>query len=260
MPNITGVQWRDEQDASNYPFEDGLALTNDDGIVVPPGLLLDAVLYAPFSGARPRLSKIIITNETATLIFGDSVTEAVCQGVVSLAEPGDAVVLTDSYATECGVLVSSEIRLAGLQALPVGEHEFTAEQTALVPTVVVPSSSGVSSLILPSGQKLVGEVWLVGGQGVIIQQDESGNISINAVGDPLFKKALCDPGRYETPRFLKKLVVQKGPITHTFEPNSLGDIPITVGSNIVEDGVLRVEKSDSGLRWNIVGEKLRGVL
>lgn len=260
MAKVTGREWRDEQDASNYPFEDGLPLVNNDGLPVPPGLLLDAVIYAPFTGDRPRLSKIIIANDTAELVIGDSVDDAVCAGSLDLAQPPDAVVLRDAWGRDCGLLISSALRLASLQALPVGEHAFESHQTAFVTSVshLTPPNC-VQELVLPSGERLTGEVWLVGGAGVILEVANN-TVRVNCVGDPLFRKSQCNPETYSTPRFLRQVVVQKGPLTQVILPNSLGDVPITVGSNIVDDTVLRVEQVSDGLRFGVVGEKLRGVL
>lgn len=268
MAKVTGRQWRDEQDASNYPFEDVATLLNDSGVSLPPGLFLDALLYSTGMGGRPRLSQLVVTNSTVTIVVGDENTDELCSGVVDLLDIGDLVPLRDADGRDSGVLVSDSLRLSSLQSLINGTHKFTAEQAGFVPAVVaaVPPT-GVQGLRLPDGTVVTGEIWLVGGEGVIFDAAATldGDVAAtliraHAVGDPLFKKAACAEETYETPRFLRRLVVQKGPLSHYLGPNDFGDIPITVGSNLATDAVLRVEGIAGGARVSVVGEKLRSVL
>lgn len=268
MAKVTGRQWRDEQDASNYPFEDGATLLNDAGVTLPPGLFLDAILYPVDIGSRPRLSQLVVTNSTVTVVIGDSYTDELCSGTVDLLSIGDLIPLRDAAGRDSGVLVSDSLRLSSLQSLVNGTHEFTAEQAGFVPSVVAAAPpTGVQGLRLPDGTIITGEVWLVGGEGIIFDVADTVDggaaatlIRAHAVGDPLFKKTACAEETYETPRFLRRLVVQKGPLSHYLGPNDFGDIPITVGSNLVTDTVLRVEGIAGGARVSVVGEKLRSVL
>lgn len=268
MAKVTGRQWRDEQDASNYPFEDGLTLTNDSGVSLPPGLFLDAIIYPPGIGGRPRLSRLVVANSSVTVVIGDENTAELCSGEIDLLNIGDLIPLRDTAGRDSGVLVSDSLRLSSLQSLLNGTHDFTVEQTGLVPSVTASApAEGVQGLRLPDGSVITGEVWLVGGEGVIFevenvtdQAEAATLIRAHAVGDPLFKKAACAEETYETPRFLRRLVVQKGGISHYLGPNDFGDIPITVGSNLAADTVLRVEGIAGGARVSIVGEKLRSVL
>lgn len=263
MPNISGVEWQAEHDNSNYPFEDGATLSNWDYSILP-GVFIDAVLYPVSPTGSLYLSSVVVNNTSVTIIIGDEATPELCGGSFSLVAIPDNVVLTDSHGRDCGILISETMRLAAFAAWPNTKIVFEPSQTRFVAAVVRSvSRSAITSLVINEADYLAGEIWLVGGEGVILavepNADGGKTIRVHAVGDPLFKKALCSAETYATPKFLRKLVVQKGGSTYDVLPNERGDIPITVGANLVTDTVLRIEPDSSGMVIGLVGEKLQGI-
>jgi hypothetical protein len=263
MPNISGVEWQAEHDNSNYPFEDGATLNNWEFSILP-GVFIDAVLYPLNTNSYLYLSSVTVTNTTVLITIGDANTQELCSGSFSLVDIPNNVVLSDANGRDCGLLISETMRLAAFAAWPNTRIEFEPSQTRFVAGVIKsPTSSAATALVVNDTEYQTGEVWLVGGEGVILDVITAAGgkkaVRVHAVGDPLFKKALCSAEIYETPKFLRTLVVQKGGVTFNVTPNSLGDIQITVGANLVTDTVLRIESDSSGLIVGLVGEKLQGI-
>ena len=268
---VRAREWRDENDRSNFPFEDGASLRSDSGMVLLPGTFLDAVLYPAEATGALFLSQVLLRSGSVTLTIGDAEHDNLCTGTFDLQDPPEEIRLVDSYGRSSGLLVSEPLRLAVFQAWSLGTHTFTAEQTPLVAAVSwLQPDPGVQGLLLgDTGAELVaGEVWLVGGDGILLSYREvveppgltRSVIRIDAVGDPLFLRQLCsEPGLFQSPRFLRQLVVQKGPRTHTVLPGGSGDVQITVGSQLAADTVLRISPTATGMIFDTVGEKLQTI-
>lgn len=263
MPSISGIEWQAEHDNSNYPFEDGATLNNWEYSILP-GVFIDAILYPANPTGSLYLASVTVNNTSVTISIGDESTQELCSGYFSLVAIPDNVVLIDNQGRDCGLLISEAMRLAAFAAWPNKTIAFEPSQTRFVANVVKSISTGnVTSLVDGNSVQQSGEVWLVGGDGIVLAVDELAGgkkaVRIHAVGDPLFKKALCSAETYATPKFLRKLIVQKGGATYEVTPNDLGDIPITVGANLVTDTVLRIEPDSAGMIIGLVGEKLQGI-
>ncbi len=263
MPSVSGIEWQAEHDNSNYPFEDGATLNNWEYSILP-GVFIDAILYPVNPTGSLYLASVTVNNTSVTIQLGDDATQELCSGSFSLVAIPNNVVLTDKQGRDCGLLISEAMRLAAFATWPNKTIVFEPSQTKFVANVVKSISTGnLTSMVVDQADYQSGEVWLVGGDGVILEvADVAGGkqaVRVHAVGDPLFKKALCSAETYETPRFLRKLIVQKGGATYEVLPNDLGDIPITVGGNLVTDTVLRVEPDSAGMIIGLVGEKLQGI-
>ena len=71
MAKIRSREFRDEQAASNYPFEDAATLTNNEGDLLLSDLLLDAVLHPAGAVGPLYLSQINIDNDQCTIVIGN---------------------------------------------------------------------------------------------------------------------------------------------------------------------------------------------
>lgn len=257
-------EFRNEHDASSFPFSDRATLVNSSGVRLPTGLFLDLLLYPAGEHDTLYLSKIsILTAETARIYFGDSAQADLVWADIDLFEPPEISQIVDSAGRTAGVLVSDSVRLSVLQTWALGDYEFEPAQTEIVAACQLPqpaTSLGVTSL-----QGISQPLWLVGHKGVILQTEErvlrlNGSartvqvITVNAVGEPNFKQAACAPELYEQPRFLRKVVFQTGQKNYHALPNARGDIQLTGAGE--SDTVLRVTPTAEGLSLRAVGQPL----
>lgn len=268
MAQIRDREWRDENEDSNYPFEDRATLVSSLDQILLAGTFLDAALYPTGVTGSLFIAQIIVTNSDITIVLGTEEVEDVCRGTFPLDTLPDEIRMVDTFGRAAGVLVSDALHLSVFQAWPTGTHEFGIDAAPFVAAVVFATPADhVQGFLLDDGSVVSGEVWLVGGLGVILSNrqviDPLGNtfevIRADAVGDALFKRRLCSPGLFQTPRFLRRLVVQKGDRKHTILPNDFGDVQITVGSQLAPDTILRIYPEQAGILFETVGEQLQDI-
>ena len=99
---------------------------------------------------------------------------------------------------------------------------------------------GVRGLVLEDGTVVSGEVWLVGENGIILTSETHDTkqtcaadavtqnvIRVDAVGDPLFLRKLCDPDElFTTPKFVKTIKIKTGSYEFDYSPDERGYIYI----------------------------------
>lgn len=267
--------WRDEFEATTYPFGDWATLTSNTGVFIPEGTFLDASIYPVGGGSRLRLSKVVVEQQTITIYIGNDSKEELCSGVIEFLNPVDEIRLTDAYDRPAGLLVSEEERLAIFQTWPTSIHKFTFAQAGLCPFVCVPIvEDHLLGFELDDGSIVSGDVWLVGGDGVILTYEENENarddcdvqnavdplearIKVNIVGDPLFRQRLCSTGSI-TPKFLKQLTFKVGCTSNVVAPNAHGRVRMSTGRPDGESTILRIHGSGGILNIGAVGEELDG--
>ncbi len=270
-------EWRDDNAATNYPFSDTATLTNDEGDFISTSTLIDAVFY-PVGGLQDLyLSQIRVTATTLTFVVGDSGNAERCWAATVLQTVNDdssadvVIPFRDSSGRVCGQFVTTRRRLTFFQSWSAGTHEFVYEQTAFVARVVHPlPAAGLGGIVLPSGESVTGEVWLLGDDGIVLQAGSTAKIkgtcgsfttvqtiNVNVVGDPLFRRRLCqDPELFQGPQFIEEIIVQVGCDQLRLTPDERGEFKIVVGRNIAEDNILRAEVFPGGLRLGAVGESI----
>lgn len=255
-------EWRAQNDATRYPFAVGATLTSEDGRALVEGTFLDAVVHAVGGREGAYLSRVSITHQSATLWVGDAASTARCSGTFPLIRPPDLVALADEYGRPAGLLVSESRRLGIFQSWGVGEHTFARRASEFCATCCVPTpEAGVRGIMLPDGEVLTGDVWLVGEDGVVLRASaETVNgrpttvIRIDVVGDPLFRRRLCSPDDlFVTPRFVKTLRVLHSGGSFDCTPDEYGNVRIAEDNGSTSDTVIRVRTTTSGLSVGMAG-------
>lgn len=254
MPQIMFPEFRDENAPTKYPFSDEATLKTVEGLAIEPDAFLDATLY-PIGGLeRQYLSRIIVASRSVTIVIGDTKTANLASVTFDPLAPPESLTLTDDYGRPAGVLVSDALRLAVFQSWPIGEHRFLAGATEFVASCVIPMPQvGVRGFVTPDGTLFTGDVWIVGEDGVVVSREGDDTLRVDVVGDPLFRRRLCQPLQlFATPRFVQTI--------NGMRPDVRGDFKITVGRTLASDTVLRVYADESGgITFEAVGQLLQGV-
>lgn len=260
--------WRRENDATRYPFSPRARLTNEAGLVLTEGTFLDASLFPVGSAGPLYLTRAVVTHETATLYVGDEADPDRCSGSFRLVDPPADVALADPVGRPAGVLASEPARLAVVQSWGVGTHEFEPADTEFCATCCVPTPEvGLRGVLLDSGELLTGDVWLVGSDGVVLRgetltvqgpcgtQETVTAVRVDVVGDPLFRRRLCQPrDLFATPNPVRAVRVI-GPDGEEFEvtPDERGNVQLTGGNNLADDTILRLLTTPTGVKVELVG-------
>lgn len=272
MPEqILYPEWRRQNQTTHYPFSSRASLTNAAGRVFVEGLFIDAALYPIGAGAGLYLSSVAIDHETVLVTLSDPVNGQLATGEIPLINPPDDIVLTDAFGRPAGILVGESQRLSQFQSWGVGLHTFLANDTEFAATVCFPTPEvGVRGIRLDSGELFVGDVWMIGSDGVVLRRevvdvdatcnDAGGSrevIRVDVVGDPLFRRQLCVPASlFEPPRFIRSIMVVGPNGTLTCEPDAAGNIAITGNNHTANDTVLRIVTTPAGLRVSAVGQQV----
>lgn len=269
MPSrVMHPEWRASQAGTKYPFADSATLTNSAGRFIAEDAFLDLSIYAIGGQERMFLSRVIVTSSLITVYFGDAADKQRCNGRFNLASPPDNVELLDRYNRPAGLIVSRGELLAQLQALGLGTHDFLVTATEICASCVMPTpEQGVRGFILDDGTVLSGDVWMVGGAGVVLtheqitRSDACGDtvteqaVRVDVVGDPLFRRLLCGSADlFSTPRILTELrILHNCELVTTLTPDDQGNIRILVGGNLAADTTLRARTTTEGLQLEKVG-------
>lgn len=261
-------EWRKQNETTKYPFSDRATLENVDGRRIVNGTFIDAALYPTGVAAGLYLSQVVITHQTATLTLGVPGSPAVATGSFELVSQASDIIFTDASGRPAGLLISEPQRLSIFQTWGVGTYEFLPAEAEFAATVCFPTPEvGVRGILLDDGSLMTGDVWLVGSDGVVLRvahetlpasrgkpERTVQVIRVDVVGDPLFRRRLCQPTNlFTTPRFIKTIRIE-GP-NQTFEcsPDQFGDLKIAVNNDLADDTVLRITPVPNGLKVSAVG-------
>jgi hypothetical protein len=239
-------EWRDENRNRKYPFSDTATLVSDDSLELPEAAFFDARLYPVGGGARQHLSAVIVDVGVLTFEVSDEV-RVRGTGEFSQVSPEETIFLFDGYGRPAGVLVCDPDQLSTLLGWAPGRHAFSVAASEFVSSVVVPvPERNVSAFVLQSEDAFFGDVWLVGGDGVVLREDGADVVRVDVVGDPYYTRRACDkePTAVYTPRFLKRI--------NGMRPDALGNFIFSPGS-AREDNVLRIEPEYGGLHIFLAG-------
>jgi hypothetical protein len=272
MGRLFGTPWRETHRENKFPFTEQSSLRARSGGQLLEGVVLDASLYPPAGTSRYRLAKVTIASDRAIWYLGDGQQDELATAVLSFVSPEAILAFTDEHDRPAGVLVLDPLAALSIRGWGLGDHEFDAGDAEFCGSVCLPASAvGVTGLLLDDGTLLTGDVWLVGGDGVVLTQEErirtgSCQVSIaetvlrvDVVGDPLFRRRLCSPtDRFDPPRWLQTITIVADNQTVVLTPDELGQIRIQLGANLADDSALRIALRDNQLMFEIVGTLTEG--
>lgn len=261
-------EWRRQFEGTKYPFSQRTTLANAGGRFLTETTFLDAALYPVGAGGRLFLSAVVLTHQTAALTLATPDQPQIATATFSLTAPPDQVVFSDAAGRPAGVLISESQRLALFQSWGVGTHEFSVEQTEFCPSVVFPTPEvGVRGFVLETGEVFVGDVWIVGDDGVVVRLEETDVpdddgcgvrrvkvVRLDVVGDPLFRRRLCSPrDLFHTPRFVKTLRVVAPNGTVDCPPGPAGNVLLVTNGHLAADTILRIRTTGEAIDVSAVG-------
>ena len=244
---IQNFEFRDDYRSSHYPFSDSAnRVSNEYRRVINAGTFVDALLYPIDATSNVYLSQIDITAQTVTFNIADRRRRALATGVIDLFDPQEIIYLYDSYSRPAGTLVAAPLALAQFGAWEIGAHTFNSTQTEFVASCLkVPVKNGVQGFTTEIPELFAGDVYLLGENGITLTA-EGEVITVNAVGDPLYRRKECLPtDKFIPPSFF--LTVNGCP------PDQYGNFNITVGDNLASDTIVRIVQTESGLEIRAVG-------
>lgn len=239
---ILHPQFRDENADSKYPFVDGATLRSSDARLLDPRLFIDVLLSPVGQTSSLYLQAVEIDGLVLTFFVANNSGTVVCTGSVTFGEEIEgSIPLADEIGRPAGVFLTDPDLLASLQQWATGRTEFDSGATQFVPSVIIPSPEvGVRGLGDPIDIALVNDVWIVGEDGVIVTKTEENAIRVDIVGDPLFRRKLCDGSEtFEPPRFLKTI--------NNIPPTYWGGFRLQVGRVDSTKPALRIFAEDGSL-------------
>jgi hypothetical protein len=262
---IIVAEWRAENASLRFPFTDRSTLQSSTGITLPENAFVDAAVHPPEHSGRVFLGEIRVTLDATTYVLSSERASELATGV----RTDDVIWFYDSLGRSAGVLVVDPDVLP--TNWPLGNHAFR-QSAEFVPSVIEPSvETGPTSLVLPDGSLISGDVWLVGDAGVVLTVQDN-VLDINVVGDPLFRRRLCDPevsdvyvassslvAPFFTPTYLQYISIPVNGEWVDVPADEFGGFVIMANDAATPDSVLRVYPRDGTIRIELVGKLTIGV-
>jgi hypothetical protein len=264
---VQGSQWRKQNDPTKYPFAANAKLQNGSGRVIVEGTFLDAALYPIGDATGLFVTSVTVGFQTVTVTVGTEVAPALGTGTFDAIDPPDEVALVDTLGRPAGVLVSEGLRLGLFRSWGVGTHEFLPDETPFCGSCVFPTPEpGLRGITLETGELFIGDVWLIGDDGVVLRASEETRtagdgtsrrvqvIRVDVVGDPLFRRRLCQPNNlFETPRFLREIRFVGPNMDFVCGPDDAGNVRLAVTNDLVSDTILRLNSTSTGVTVGVAG-------
>jgi hypothetical protein len=250
-------QFRDEQADSRYPFADRATLVStEQRLDIGRDTFFDATIYTIGSSRQAYISSIVVGAQQIEIRVGDVADKDRAAAVFNpLSPPENGVLeLFDAFGRPAGKLLSTPLALARFSGWSAAAHTFSIAATEFVSSVVIPAREpGVRALKTLDGPIMTGDVWLVGGRGVVVRKEDETTIRIDIIGEPLFSRYICDEfNRFEPRTFLQTLTI--GNVA--CGPDEYGNFIITATGHGASDTVLRVFPQDGNIRIDTVGRKV----
>lgn len=263
-------EWRKQNETIKYPFSNTASLVNGEGLTIFDGVFVDASIYLVGGTERIYISQIDVSFESVTIWIGDQEEKLRASGTFSLLTLPEEVALKDQYDRPAGVLITGASRLNVFQSWPIGQHEFTVNETEFAATACIPTPEvGLRGFVLEDGSFFAGDVWLVGEDGVVLTnslvsvQQRSGEsklyntIRVDIVGDPLFRRRLCVPvDLFSSPRFVKQIRVIHADGEFFCLPDEFGNISISTSNQNVLNNPLRIRNTGQGVIIEMAGKAI----
>lgn len=176
---ISSQTWQDSLWGLSYPFAAAGPILAEDGTDLGPDTITDLALFVSSATTSVFLYTITVTQGvSAVLAFTDVTGAAMGSAVVTPGGSGRTGITLDGI--NVGFLTCDVAAMRGVLNWSPGPYVFRA---ALVPHVLVFSDpTWRRGIVVPSGEVLTGEIWLVGADGVQLEA-VSGGFVVHAYGD-----------------------------------------------------------------------------
>jgi len=253
MSELRYPQWRNENDQGKYPFAVYSTLTNGT-VLIPENVFADARLH-PIGGSKDQyISKITKADDTIVFYISDAISGVLATGTYQISNPSDrsTITLLDPYGRAAGVIVTDALRLLPILGWASGDYAFTADQATFVCGVVtpMPKDIGLRSLRVDdtSNNIVSGDVFIVGGRGVVLElarEDTDIVITVNAMGEPLFKQVICEGVGFLNPCKLKTI--------NGVKPDPYGNFHIVPCCLETDQTLIRIEPLTNGILVKTIG-------
>lgn len=233
--DLWGQQFRDQMRDTWYPFDDLATLTTSDGLALGRGAIVDAVISPVGTWSHLALTQIITAIGSVTLWIGDELHAQVASTTFNPRSAPPSVAIVDTSGRPAGVLRLNPAIVASLQTWPIGTHTFSGGTANFIVSVLVPTPEGGVRGIQVGKTVLTDTVYLIGESGMLLAEDStSETISVNAMGNPLFKRLDClNSGAFTTPVFLR--TINKG------KPGRYGEYLLLPTGFLKGDTALRID-------------------
>jgi hypothetical protein len=242
MSTLVFGDWRDDNQQRKFPFADDALLTNG-ALTIPKSLFIDGRLYP--IGGNEDLFLSRVSRDGSTITFAITATGAgelatASYDVTDIPESGE-LAFYDVYGRPAGMLLSTETALQAFSGLNSGNYDFISSQGRFATTVVVPQPEvGVRGFILPSGETVFGDVWIVGEDGVVVRKDTDGSLRVDLIGDPFATRKLCEDEEIsdEDVELLQPYCALE--TINGIAPDAAGNFKLMPGSNDSLSNILRI--------------------
>ena len=159
---------------------------------------------------------------------------------------GQVLSFYDKYKRPAGMLLTGNglITLAGWGT---SNYTFQPKATTLSGAILTClPEPGLRGLVLETGECFTGDVWIVGGPGVLVREDTDGSVRVDIIGDPLYKQVSCQEtgGELNTPMLLT---------LNELPADKTGGIHLQVGTNYTSQPALRLNASTGQLTIFLAG-------
>ena len=262
-------EWRSQNSARCYPFEDAALLRSADGkLPLINAWLVDAALY-PLRGRAPfSIGDLTVEDTDFTLTIIDADQQLIGQGTASRSSARPiAIYGEDSQLV--GSLVPGPDANHSLFTAGDGTFRFGPGRADFVASTVMDMSSFSSFFGFQVGadRQLSGELLFVAEDGVQLTVEDTqepqadGSIRdvqrlrFHAVGDPQFLSGACEDISRRPLRFIREVVFQYGDYTHICTPQR-GGILILAGSPSGSDTALQIVTRSGGITVRLRGQSL----
>lgn len=252
MPErILFPSFRDDYQNTRYPFMDTATLLSASGQSLDRDVFLDASIYPVGADGYVHISTIDVLPQSIRIAISDKSRKELAAVTFNPLDATPNLSLFDQYQRPAGVLVSDVDRLSRFTSWALGQHTFTAAAATFVPSCVIPvPATGVRGLSLDDGTIAVGDVLLVGRNGVVLREVTAGEIRIDIVGDPLYRRRLCSPiDLFQNVQFIRTI--------NGCPPDAHGNFNLTIGSHESDTTIVRLRKTDTGITIEAVGTTLQ---
>lgn len=178
--------WDDFHEETQYPFADGAALVSVDGSTsIRAGVIVDAAIGVRDIAAVVYVSAVVVKAAEVDVVFSQGTAAIATATITSSSDGWIALVSAAGGMLYAGKIKINPLAVGALFDMGIGTHVFTAAATPLVPYAAFLSpSTGVTGVVLPSGEVLTGDITLFLGSGIDAELRDDGAVILHATGLP----------------------------------------------------------------------------